>query len=125
MAGPQLDMMMAMQFMAQRGGYRTAYPNAEWSIVERKDEPIGRMIVDKGVLGADSWCLVDIAILPEASGKGIGGKLLDRLIAEAKAAGKALTLTVRTDNPARRLYRAKGFVETGMTGVDIAMTRPA
>jgi GNAT superfamily N-acetyltransferase len=122
-------MILGMQFMAQRGHYRASYPQAIWSIVERKGEAIGRLCVDKGALGAakaeDAWLLVDIALMPDWSGQGIGSAVLDRLIAEAKAAGKPIRLTVRQENPARRLYRAKGFVETGFEGPDIVMTRPA
>ena len=39
--------------------------------------------------------------------------MLGRLIEEASAAGKVVELHVECNNPAQRLYRRVGFVETG------------
>ena len=83
--------------------------------------PIGRLCIGDEP-GARR--LIDIALLPDWSGQGIGGALLDRLIAEAEEKGLGVALCVRPENPARRLYLRKGFVETGWEGVDIAMMRP-
>lgn len=54
-----------------------------------------------------------IAVLPAYSGAGIGGRLLARLIALARSAYPGIVLSVRADNPARRLYERHGFVVTG------------
>lgn len=115
---PQLEMMLGMQFNAQRGQYRAMFPDCDWRIVEHAGEPIGRIYVARlpGALH-----LVDVALLPEWSGRGIGGALLDGLIADARAAGLPVALTVRPDNPARMLYLRKGFVDLGWQGVDLAM----
>ncbi|MBO9711573.1 GNAT family N-acetyltransferase [Sphingomonas sp.] len=118
----QLETMLGMQFNAQRMQYRGSYPEAEWHIVERGGEAVGRFCV---VREPEGWLVVDVAVLPGAQGQGIGGALLDGLIERAEAEGSDVRLQVRPENPARRLYARKGFVETGMDGIDVAMRRPA
>ena len=51
----------------------------------------------------------------ERAGRGIGGALIDRVIAHARAHGLAqLTLTCTADNlPARRVYERAGFAMVG------------
>ena len=52
---------------------------------------------------------VTIGVHPHARGQGVGGTLLDALIAEATHRSAGLCLNVRHDNPARRLYERIGF----------------
>ncbi|MEO7912187.1 MAG: GNAT family N-acetyltransferase [Roseiflexaceae bacterium] len=51
-----------------------------------------------------------IAVVPAAIGQGIGGALLDALLAQARGRHPAVALTVRENNPAIRLYKRHGFV---------------
>jgi ribosomal protein S18 acetylase RimI-like enzyme len=51
-----------------------------------------------------------VAVLPQHIGQGIGGRLLARLIEDARLVHPALVLSVRESNPARRLYERLGFV---------------
>lgn len=113
-----LEALLNTQFDLQRRHFRAAYRDADWSIVERKGEPIGRLYVARGMQGRE---LFDIALLPEWCGQGIGGKLIDHVLAEARAACRAVSLHVRPDNPARLLYARKGFAETGFDGANVAM----
>ena len=50
------------------------------------------------------------AVLHEYTGRGVGTKLLRAYLDMAKNLYHAVTLVVRTDNPAFRLYRREGFV---------------
>jgi ribosomal protein S18 acetylase RimI-like enzyme len=50
-----------------------------------------------------------VALLPGYEGRGLGTLLLRTLFAEAAARCPAVTLTVRVDNPALRLYERLGF----------------
>lgn len=118
MAEAQLEQLLGTQFDLQRTHFRAAFRDADWSIVERKGEAIGRLYVARGMQGRE---LFDISLLPEWCGKGIGGKLIDHVLAEARAAGRAVTLHVRPHNPARLLYARKGFAETGFDGANVAM----
>ena len=59
---------------------------------------------------------MDIALLPEYRGRGIGTALLEELLVEADATGRRVTIHVERFNPARRLYERLGFVEAGDPG---------
>jgi predicted GNAT family acetyltransferase len=60
---------------------------------------------------------MDIALLPDFRGAGLGTALLAGLFAEATAAGKTVTIHVEGFNPARRLYERLGFRQIGEHGV--------
>ncbi len=52
----------------------------------------------------------DVAVHPDARGMGVGTKLLEYVKAEADEMGcSKITLEVREDNPAKRLYEREGF----------------
>lgn len=52
----------------------------------------------------------DVAVHPDARGMGVGTKLLNHVNEEAERMGcSKITLEVRTDNPARKLYEREGF----------------
>jgi ribosomal-protein-alanine N-acetyltransferase len=59
--------------------------------------------------------IANVAVVPAARGRGIGGMLLDAVIAAAGEHGaEALYLDVRESNSrARSLYQSRGFVEVG------------
>src|SRR5262249_39511517 len=73
----QQEAFLRMQFAAQQNWYRVAYPQAVWEIIELDQTPVGRMIV---LRRAESITLVDIALLGEHRGKGIGGGLVRELV---------------------------------------------
>ncbi len=54
-----------------------------------------------------------IAVLPEFLGYGVGTLLLQHLLEAAKQRYSSVVLSVRTTNPAKRLYERMGFVVTG------------
>ncbi|HEY6804033.1 MAG TPA: GNAT family N-acetyltransferase [Pyrinomonadaceae bacterium] len=107
-----------MQFHAQRSSYLQFQPEAEWLIVMRDEQPVGRMIVNRS---ADEIALMDIALLPEHRNAGIGSKFIKDLMDEAAATGKKMTLHVEGYNPAFRLYTRLGFKEVGEEGFYLAM----
>lgn len=109
------------QFLAQAADYRRRFPQAERSIVELAGQPIGRLVVQREV---QRWRLVDIALLPDCCGRGLGGIVLAELLAAADAAGVALTACVACDNPARRLYARLGFRESRAETVYLELWRP-
>lgn len=97
---------IAMQFEAQHTHYQTHYPDALWLVIERKNTAIGRLYLERWTT---EHRIIDIALLPEARGGGIGGAILEDLIEEAAAAGKSLSIHVEKENPAMRLYLRLGF----------------
>ena len=83
-------------------------------------EPAGRLYVHRG---PSEIRIVDIALLPEHRGGGIGTSLLEELSAEADAAGKSLTIHVERMNPALRLYDRLGFSVAEDKGVYLLLER--
>ncbi|MEG3144167.1 GNAT family N-acetyltransferase [Sphingomonas sp. RT2P30] len=110
--------LLQQQYDARHAGYRADYPDADFQVVERDGAPIGRFYVQRG---KREHRLVDIAILPEHHGQGIGAALIDILLASAARAGATATLRVDHRNPAKRLYLRKGFVDIEDLGLDALM----
>ncbi|MEY2550149.1 MAG: hypothetical protein QOG12_293, partial [Verrucomicrobiota bacterium] len=102
------------QFDAQSAYYAANYPDASFQIIERDGWPVGRLYVDRW---EKEIRIVDITLLPEFRGSGIGTKLLRDLQAEARAAGKSLTIHVERFNRALALYQRLGFRQTEDKGV--------
>jgi ribosomal protein S18 acetylase RimI-like enzyme len=118
-----LSKIMEQQFHAQTQGYRAAYPQARLEIVTVDAAPVGRLATDRG---ADGLHLIDIALLPERRGQGIGGALLRTLIDEAAATGTSVTLQVARDNlAAQRLYHRQGFALTAANDIHLTLRWPA
>jgi ribosomal protein S18 acetylase RimI-like enzyme len=67
--------------------------------------------------------IVDIALLPDYRGNGIGTALLRDLFSEADAAGKTVTIHVERFNPALRLYERLGFSVAEDKGVYLFLER--
>lgn len=51
-----------------------------------------------------------IAVMPESVGQGLGTRMLEPLLVAARGRYPGVSLSVRGDNPARRLYVRMGFV---------------
>lgn len=66
---------------------------------------------------------VTIAVVPIWRGRGVGGQLLARLLAHAALRHPAISLSVSSDNPARRLYERLGFVTVGRDGASLTMVK--
>jgi ribosomal protein S18 acetylase RimI-like enzyme len=115
---------VAMQARAQHTDYQRNYGDADWLVIERAGDAVGRLYLDRR---EREHHIIDIAFLPEARGQGIGGALLCDLLDEAASAGKPMTIHVEKFNPAMRLYRRLGFVTAEDQGVYDLMrwTRPS
>jgi len=99
--------LIAMQQRLQGAGYRRDFPDASYLLLERCGAPCGRMVV--GAV-ANALRLIDIALLPQVRGQGLGRHILGALQRWAASQGMPLTLAVHHTNPAaRRLYLALGF----------------
>jgi len=64
---------------------------------------------------------VSIAVLPAHRNLGHGTRLLSRMLAEAAGQFPGLSLSVSSDNPARRLYERLGFQVVNVTNTTITM----
>ncbi|HVF61348.1 MAG TPA: GNAT family N-acetyltransferase [Thermoanaerobaculia bacterium] len=110
----QKEQFLRQQFAAQDAYYRENYPGAEWSVVLRHGEPAGRLYVHRRPAEIR---LMEIALLPEHRGCGLGTALLEELMAEARATARPLTIHVEVYNPALRLYERLGFRKREDKGV--------
>ncbi len=106
----QEEAFFQMQFAARQHGYGLQFPTASCSIIQIGDLPVGSMHVARE---ADAIRLVDIALLQEFRGKGIGGRLIAELLAQGAVAGHAVRLSVVRGNRAASLYWRLGFQEIG------------
>jgi ribosomal protein S18 acetylase RimI-like enzyme len=106
------------QFDAQSAYYAENYPGASFQIIQRDGWPIGRLYVDRW---EKEIRIVDITLLPEARGTGIGTKLLRELQEEARRSGKSLTIHVERFNRALGMYQRLGFREIEDKGVYLLM----
>lgn len=102
----QRQAILRMQYDARRFQYDESYPEAEASIILVDDRPAGRMLIDEG---GQAITLVDIAMMPEHRGSGIGTQVLQDLLKRAVNARKPVKLQVFKSNPAQRLYERLGF----------------
>lgn len=110
-----------MQFRAQHAEYTSRYPDASFRIIEADGTPVGRLYVH---LRTEEIRIIDISLLPEHRGHGIGSFLLECLIRESESCGKPLAIHVERQNPALHLYQRLGFTPIGETGVYLLMRRP-
>ncbi len=105
---------LKQQFTAQHRHYQTHFPDAALLLIEHNTRPVGRIYIDRD---ATSICLIDIALLPEHRGMGIGGQLLKELLTEAAMHNKKVVLHVENSNPAHGWYLQHGFKDVENRGV--------
>jgi ribosomal protein S18 acetylase RimI-like enzyme len=116
----QKEAFLRAQFEAQDRWYREHYTQATYEVIAVDGEPAGRLYLHRG---ESEIRIVDIALLPERRGNGVGTSLLRDLLAEADAAGKRVTIHVERLNPALRLYERLGFTVAEDKGVYLFLVR--
>jgi len=105
----QKEAFLQMQFDAQTQHYLAYYPNANYQVIECDGISAGRLLTENR---GDHFLIMDIALLPEYRGSGIGTFLVGQLKQEALRLNLPLVLRVEFFNPAIRLYDRLGFVTT-------------
>jgi GNAT superfamily N-acetyltransferase len=96
------------QFDAQRFHYRKFFAQSLFAVLELEGAPVGRLYLDQrpGMLD-----IIDIALIPQYCGQGLGTILLQAIMDAARAADSGVNIFVEKFNPALRLYRRLGFNE--------------
>ena len=96
-----------MQYRGRKMTYSAEYPEAKDSIACLDDgTPVGRHLVERKT---DGFRGIDLAIMPQWQGRGIGTRILEDLAQESRQAGVKFSLRVVKANPALRLYLRLGF----------------
>lgn len=115
----QRQAFVTLQFDAQWRHYMLHHPQSVCQAIvlgdaaaggPGADRVVGRLWVDRS---AGHLHVLDIALLPEVRGQGIGTLLLRQLMAEAASQARPLTISVEIHNPARHLYGRLGFQPQG------------
>jgi RimJ/RimL family protein N-acetyltransferase len=110
----QREAFIRMQFDAQDREYRRHNPEGSFDVVEVDGRPAGRLYVDRR---PGDIRIVDISLLPEFRGAGVGGWLIGRLMEEAAASHRKVSIHVEIHNRAARLYARLGFAVAADLGV--------
>ena len=105
---------LMMQFEAQSAHYADQYDSNGFFIIERDGEPVGRIYKERQ---DGDIHLIDISLIPEVRGGGLGTQLLREVLDEAAADGLTVSIYVEHYNPAKRLYHRLGFKEISENGV--------
>ena len=116
-----------MQFEAQDAEYHARNPHGTFDVIEVAGRPAGRLYVDRR---PGDIRIVDIALLPEFQGQGVGAHLIGLLMHEASSSGCMLSIHVEIHNRAAALYDRLGLRGRRRAGhlppdgVDRTMTAP-
>ena len=110
---------LEQQHRAQHAHYRGTWPGGEWLIIERAGTAIGRLYLAEEL---GKRLIIDISLLPEARGAGLGTAILSDLLATE---AMPVELHVQRLNPARRLYERFGFRIVEEQAIYLRMIRQA
>ena len=118
----QKEDFLRQQFDAQRRCYEGDYPGAEFKVILADGQPAGRLYVHRR---EREIRIMDLALLPEFRGRGIGTGLLSEIFAEGDRTGRRVSIHVEVFNPALRLYERLGFRQVATHGVYLLLERAA
>lgn len=93
-------------FVAQHNYFKNEFGGAEFNIVLENGVAIGRMYVDRSEYEIR---VIDVTLLPESRGKGVGQVLMKSLLDESIERGVPISLLVEKNSPAISFYRRLGF----------------
>jgi len=114
----QKEAFVKMQYAAQKQHYAAMHPAARHDIILVGETAVGRLYVDAS---AEELHILDITVLPEYRGRGTGETLLRRLMDEAGASRKAITIYVESFNPSLRLFERLDFQKEREEGFQLLM----
>lgn len=111
----QIAAFLTQQFTIQHAYYQTHYPDGEFLIVEHQGLPVGRLYL---FWGQTSLNLIDINLLSEYQGQGIGSALIEELLHRVFECGLGVNLATslvtvsggNTPIDLRSLFLAMSFV---------------
>ena len=119
----QREAFVRAQMTAQLRHYQSEYPRAIHQIIELDGRSIGRIYVDRR---PDEIRILDITLLPENRGKGVGSPLIQALMDEAAQTRRKLTIHLEAFGPGSRshsLFARLGFKPTESHGFHTLFAR--
>ncbi|MCW4385527.1 GNAT family N-acetyltransferase [Salinibacterium sp. SYSU T00001] len=117
------ERMLALQVAAQRRHYRAAHPTASDHIIDCAGRPVGRALL---AAASDSITVVDIAVVPERRGEGIGTAAMRAISERGDRLGVPLQVRVwASDERLLRWYSRLGFVAGAASSTHVELVRAA
>jgi GNAT superfamily N-acetyltransferase len=114
----QKEAFLRMQFRAQSHAYIENYPGAEFQLIQLDGQPVGRLYVYRT---QNEIQVMDISLLPQYRGRGIGSRLLHEILEEGAKSNRPVTIYVKRFNTALHLYARLGFRQVSDDGVYLFM----
>jgi len=112
----QKEAFIRFQLKAQLTHYQTEYPNAEYSIILFEAQPVGRLYIDRREAEIR---IMDITLLPESRGRGISSPLIRRLMDEASASKRNLSINLDKLSQSQPVFKHFGFRPTEDSGFHV------
>ncbi len=116
----QKNAFVLMQTMAQLSEYKIKFPDAAFQVITYNKQNAGRFYTSENDLEIR---LIDITLLPQFRGKGIGSALLKDLVKRSDKVQKKISLHVDPESPAVQLYLRSGFIYIKNNGRHFYMER--
>jgi GNAT superfamily N-acetyltransferase len=114
----QKQAFVRMQFEAQERDYHARFPDAEYSIIVHEERDAGRLYLVRSGAGLH---ILDVTVLPEFRGCGIGRSVVTRLQQEAQQRPCPLTMYIEGFNPALALFERFGFRKASEDGLHVLL----
>lgn len=99
----QKNAFIKFQFEAQHQHYTSKYPPDSFKIIELEGERVGRLYLSEL---ADEVRIIDLTILPERRGKGLGKRIITDIL---KQATKPVRIYLESFNRSVGLFNELGF----------------
>jgi ribosomal protein S18 acetylase RimI-like enzyme len=103
-----------MQYALQDRHYRAHFPGAEAMVIVVSGTDVGRLY---RALSSDVLNVLDVALVAEMRGRGIGTRLMSAMQADAARCGQRIVLHVEDDDRAQRWYERLGFSRGELLGL--------
>jgi RimJ/RimL family protein N-acetyltransferase len=114
----QKQAFVQMQFSAQQKHYRAYFPHATHEMILAEGQPVGRLYVDRR---ETEIRILDVTLLPQARGRGIGMQIVLDLMKEADHENKSYSIYVESFNRSLGLFQRLGFVKSEESGASWLM----
>ncbi|BCX49739.1 ribosomal protein S18 acetylase RimI [Haloferula helveola] len=116
----RIDAFLDQQFEAQSDHYSKHFNNDGFTILAEQEKDVGRLYLEER---EDEIRVIDISLLPEHRGQGIGGSVMRDVLDLAGSRGKCVRIHVEQNNPAQSLYQRLGFRKIDEHGVYLLLER--
>jgi len=113
-----VDAFLRTQYEAEQRDWQHHHTGAECHVILREGEPVGRLYLARG---DHEMRVMDITLLPEWRGQGIGTALIGELLDEARRTRRTVRAHVERTSPAVALYLRLGFLHAATRGTTLLM----